>query len=899
MPQIDNRASATGSAPLDLDATLMQAMRVAGSDQKNQAIVLGADGTMQVHSLPNRQLPDRWTHFKAAFVRVPLIGRLSSVQQAAHLVDAVNFRNSFRCALAQRFGSELADTFVPRADGEQKVTLSPRKIIKVVNSAKLALDAIKRQNITAIRTGDADSPPPLDQDAAGRYACMLGMARHADFFQKHLAFSEPRKLLDSAETTLRRMSRQPGSASGAPGFAALPPTFEKVLASYEKQIEYAPAGQRQQIAARCLDALENLATIAAVHDEQASGSSHGAAPLDPRDMSIVSQLCVHATGPDTTRLPEQTVKQAWHDLNETRQKLHAEMPDLSEEALTSVLHEVTSGNTSISPQALHQMARERIIVNEVKRMFDPQDAESTLWNAVMLAAQDHPAANGAPPTALIPTIAKEMILDLEFRAPSLHEHLGCEDHLPTIIAKAREKFIENTTAAVVGHLDALHEIETSTELTPAQKEVFRRYAQGTETRRPRRLDPVQVRQFTAIGNTLARNVTSLRDPAALFDAMVENRAVFDNGVGEILRHAETMWISRSLDGVDSEEQLTEICTHLGRAKLALPPVPGKQPEAGEPRPSSSSPTRANSRKFFTDGASLETLKALGEIGGAQLLTARGQQESKTAMRQFMHACNQSPWMSVAKLAMMLSDILRMSGLPIEDEAPGTPQPTLNRAPPDLLVRTFAHPSGKPDEEGQLDERGVLVGSPHAALVARDFTPHGVLNPERHAAKLEQARADGGDRMPAALNRALVGADVIVQGHRLTPFPASSVDGLGNEPSIAAYERFLGTVPPEVGAAINTCISSNAMRDFVGDVNAAAFNPPVAMTNPRGSHEIWQDKDGSWLVRSTHVSSPIAQGGKPIHTDGVVLYTLTHRITPAQDGGDARIELSDSDVVFAF
>jgi hypothetical protein len=160
--------------------------------------------------------------------------------------------------------------------------------------------------------------------------------------------------------------------------------------------------------------------------------------------------------------------------------------------------------------------------------------------------------------------------------------------------------------------------------------------------------------------------------------------------------------------------------------------------------------------------------------------------------------------------------------------------------------------------------------------------------------LERARNDGGDRMPAALNRALAVADVVVQGQRLTQDPA-----LGSAPAVAAFNGFLDSVPAEVAPAIAACISSHAMRDFVGDVNAAAFDPPVATTNPRGSHEIWRDSDGSWLVRSAHVSSPLAQAGKPIHTDGVVLYTLTHRIVPSNEGGDPRIELSDSNVVLAF
>jgi hypothetical protein len=44
---------------------------------------------------------------------------------------------------------------------------------------------------------------------------------------------------------------------------------------------------------------------------------------------------------------------------------------------------------------------------------------------------------------------------------------------------------------------------------------------------------------------------------------------------------------------------------------------------------------------------------------------------------------------------------------------------------------------------------------------------------------------------------------------------------------------------------------------------------------------------------------MGQDGKAIHTDGVVLYTLTHRIEPATANAPARVSLHDSNVVFAF
>lgn len=863
MPPIDNRAPAPAAAALNLDKTLTQAQWIAGDDQKNKVVLLGADGKLEVHSLPTRTPPNRWTHFKAAFVRVPLIGRLRSVQQAAHLIEATNFRNSFRAAVAQRFGELAASGLSATVGAGDKATIGPKKIIKMLGTAKQVAEMTGRQNGEALLRDSADDAPGSATHTVGRYARMMATAQEPDYFRKHLDDGERTAFRQAARGRLQAMCGPAGSSSGAPELDALPPTFRKVLESYENRLTYASIEAQPAIAAECLEALHNLTTIALAHTD-ADGSSDlaPAIPLNEPNMSIASQLCAHAAGPQGRRHEPQVAQRAWADLRDTYEKLCREVPDMPQEAVWQAMRDVTSGKTSISPRELHRMTREKLLINEMKRLFDPRDAESTLWNAVMLATKDHPAAMNAHMTAMVEMLAKKIMLDLEFRAPVLHEHFGCEDHLPTVMEKTREKLIENTVAAAVGHLNALQQIEESTTLSPSQKEVFRNYAKGGDGQPPRRLDPVQVKQMIAIADPMAQRAGGERDPALLFDNMIKSQDAFQNGVREILLHAETMWISRSLDGVDSEQRLTELAVRLLIARL-------KDNAAAAGSPSSSEPEEPS-------------------------------EQVKTSIQQFMFACNQGSSMQIAKLAQLLGDMLRVFKSPLlqSDGDVVGPKPTLNQLPPDLLVRTLAHPSGRADG-GSLDQRGVLVESPNGSTVARDFNPDTIANPDRHQAKLEQSRADGGDRMPVALNRALAGADVIVQGQRLTRSPASAPGRLGNEPATVAFDNFLRTVPPDVVPAINTCISSHALRDFVADVNAAAFGPAVNMANSRGTHEIWQDNDGSWLVRSTHVSSPLALAGKPIHTDGVILYTLTHRITPSQDGGDPRIELSDSNVVFAF
>jgi hypothetical protein len=565
-------------------------------------------------------------------------------------------------------------------------------------------------------------------------------------------------------------------------------------------------------------------------------------------------------------------RQAWADLRDIRDKLHAEVPGLPERVLSDVLKDVTAGSTSISPARLHQDAREGLIVHEMKRLFDPSDPDSTLWDAVVAATKDHQAAVDAPLTAVMTTLGKQMIEDIRSRAPYLHQQFGCDNHLPTIMEKTREKLIENTIAAVVGHLDALREIKTSTQLTPAQKEVLLSYAAGTGGYPPQRLDPVKVKHLAAVADRMVARIGAAKEPFWLFDAMVDIHSVYQTGLKAILEHAETMWISRSLDGTDTESQIIDMSVRLTLAK-----VERKAPEMIEPRPDpqpeGSSPSDQQQARY------------------------------SEPIHQFMHACIASPSMYISKLGMFLADILRIGGRADELDLQRTSRPlSLSRCHPALLVRTLAHPSGHPDEGGQLDERGVRgaarVPSIATTMVNRDFRTESVINRERHEARLERAgaRADGGDNMTDALNQALASADVIVPNK-----PPLTIDaGQGNAPAIAEFEQFVNNVPADVGAAIAACLSSGALRNFVGDINAAAFSTPLTMANSRGSHEIWQEQDGSWRVQSTHVSTPLGQGGKPIHTDGVTLYTLTHTITPATEaGGEPAIELSDSKVVFAF
>jgi hypothetical protein len=268
------------------------------------------------------------------------------------------------------------------------------------------------------------------------------------------------------------------------------------------------------------------------------------------------------------------------------------------------------------------------------------------------------------------------------------------------------------------------------------------------------------------------------------------------------------------------------------------------------------------------------------------------------VRQFLYACGQSPSNLIAGLVPLYEDIRRLAlGEPGDDPAPDGAKPALYLSKPELLVRTLG--GGGPSEAypgDSLDERGVLVGSPNAHRIKADFKwvhaehyrPHIAIPTDDASAELSSDER---------LNRVLARADVIVNGQRLTLDPsdervlwkaaAAFAAGFGSD---AGHEA--------LAAAVGACLSSEALRSLRHDIDAAAFDPPLAMGHSRALHEVWREADGSWRVRSTQVSHPLSQDGVSIGTDGVVLYTLTHRVELLEDGG-VGVQPQDSKVVFAF
>lgn len=843
MGPVENSVIARGN----LDQMHLRAMELGGGGNEKRAVLVDSKGQMRTGA-PARTLPGLWTRFKAAFIGFPGIGRLASVRDAHAFVQAVQFRSDFRLAVERRFGAHVADKVLPMpVPAGKKTTLSAKKVVRVMGEAQREGIKIGLANSAVIRVAAGGANPIPRELVISRHARMLGISRHADFFQKNLTSAQANQLIGEA-----RFLRAD----------TLPPTFEAILNSFEQRLDRAPVAEKREIAKSYLDALQNLDAILAA-GEAGEGSSNGAAArrLSELDVTIVSQFCALAAGPDAKHYSPEIVRQAWADLHDAYDKLHREVPDLPAEALSRAFAGVMSGRASITPAALLTLAREKLVENEMKgyvrHLVDPNNAESPLRKAV----QDATGATEFP--AAMPTITREVLSEFEDRVPHLPLYLKCGDDLPTILERTAARLRENIVAATVGHIKAMQEVEASQTLTPAQKEVFRRYAEGVNGHRPQRLDPVQVQQFTAMGDALAKNEGTARDPMVLFDAMIEIQAVFTHGNQEIANHAGTMWVASNLDGPEPEQRRVELCADLMVAKKVGASGDTPQIQEGPPR--------------LTHSVTLPS-------------------GSDAAIPQFMKACGQAATSQIAKVTQLFEDIMKALDLPMTE--PGNyanaTHPELAGLPPELLVRTLSYPPGQAETGSFLDERGVLIDSPAGAIVAHAFQPGNVVNLDRHELKLEEAMLREINEMPKALDGALKHGDVIVKGEHLKADPTDE-----NQLAFDTYEAFLGTLAPPVGDAITCCLASDALQNFVNDANAAAFSTPVTSTPPRISHEVWQDKDGNWLVRSTQVTTPMAQGGRPIQTDGVVLHTLTHKIVPAEGGGNPHVSLVDSNVVFAF
>jgi hypothetical protein len=582
------------------------------------------------------------------------------------------------------------------------------------------------------------------------------------------------------------------------------------------------------------------------------------------------------------------------------------------------------------------LAPKAFIEGEMKRQLDPNDPESVFWNAALEASGAYQAGkreSGTPfddnpnVTVLLTALAKGMTYGLNDAVEALRRQSGGEVPLSTLLSTLREQLIANIKQATHEHLEAMDQIRQSRTLNPRQKEILRLYAEPPVdgSQRPRRLDFVQLRLYEAIANTIASRLPRLHeaaergDPATLYDCVSDIRDAFLPGFMEIVKHAGEMRASGDLTDETDQGRLFELCLNLALAKHHAPPplqaagsrpgTPSASPQvprkvsamqaanrSGAPSTPGKRPAGSRASEIETGAASTSTRPAAlpDPLAAEAPPEDDGRGEFVDAPRQFSIACELSPLNGVVRAGTLYEALMGISsGIRVASVRDGDWEP-LYRMRPELLVRTLADPKCCAAEL-EADEPGVFADPSFGNPIAPDYNPAAVFDPARHSVSLGQLELPPA-HVPDTLRQVLGRADIILNGRRLTPDPADR-----ENPAKRAIEAFGGTFAPdgdEVGAAVAAVAASDALQNFATDIEQAAFAPPASLEPQREVHEIWQDRDGSWLVRSTRVSHPTAQGGRPLDTDGVVLCTMTHRIAPpgepgAQPGGAAaRVELVD-------
>lgn len=855
------------------------------------------------------------------------------------LRKAADFRKQVHAQLHTQFGSEIAATAIrdtslwtlrgnaplgmtlPQQQQEfygrvHRMTPPPAQLLttnqmtRTIQEARRLADLNVQHNDEAIGTALSAEKPPL-RDHERTFVKLCAIAELQDrYYRRRLAPAQ----IAAATAGARKLLSELRDAGIDPEGVFAPSTPEK----YRDRISASRADQIATVAAQYRDCCRSLADLAlnrrkverlrpGASTPGEAGSSSRRAPAPSHEIDIVLALCANATA--DARFSDEVVTQAWQDLEWVRGQLAKELPGRTEEERTAVLRRVAEGREASlagrpklkrdgGPPAgggdpprkrgndnLLDLARSAAIVEELKREFDPENADSTLYQIVTEAIKDHPQAASLNFTQMMGRFMQQMLEDINSRTLTLHEKLGCEDNLRVVIAQARRKLLEHTSKAVRDHLAALDQVRASATLTPGQKKLLLEYAEpASEELKPHRLDPVMVEECQRVADTLAAALphiqAGIREDSShvMFDEMSRVARACVHAMMAIQQNAETMWVLLSYNQLGAEEEILRLCARLALARLQ---------DAGQ------------------------------SVDGAPLAPAG------SVANQFLEACQQSPLRSVNKIGALYGDpVLSICAGPRIPEPEeqlslrSTHEP-LYTIGPELLVRTLIEPYEElrddPDWRA-TDHRGVVPDAPNAHRVKEDFeVPARWWEHDAPEADLQygmaylelgpppQAGSESSLRdVRQGLSMLRPGSRFILDGKR---HPSSSAQGsLAGVPDTAEiFRNLLQQEPggPELTRAIIACMNENVLRSFRTEVDAAAFDhPPIADLSP-DIHEVWRDPDGDWHVRSSCVSHPVKLGSESLNTEGVILYTLEHVITLSSGEARATIHLLDADVVFDF
>lgn len=929
----------------------------------------GSPESGQVQMLePAGPPPGLWTRFKGALVGLPLIGQLRSIQRAADETRlareystrhqalswlSIQFHAEFERKLKATFGetvcrnaleeeSRLERERAERMPGKQPTqtpaqipqTLTARKIVGVMQAARRMATRIARSNAaaTAEEHGLACLVGGLEWEPLLRnYAAALDLADREELSGRRLEgqrFQPLKKDLSELGETLLRLEFLPMTDEEK---SQVRERLWEANARFATQLENGTPEELQRIAKQFTSQLarvrDQLSLLERSRKEGCTRAHQaGFFPWNADDNRLVRLLCAHTYGEhtaDTNQLSDHAIREVWEKLISVHGEL---MKELKCDAQTAVglLRRCAPGKSAVSPDELRQMGCRLAITDGTMSMLHEWRKARYVPEPVHGLPTTGDSLHGVPDVPPKAALTEQLLEGM--RSGLLVGRLGpdlgtlpgrgpqpsFQQRVKRTYETLRKDFDERVAEVQHGHQEALRSVEKAS-LTPLQRQLLQergpQFAHGLAW-----LHPQQVSGYLRLARAIAQRLPAIRealrtdDPAAIFDHL----SALEAGLGEEMRAiregAQQLGLSHTLEGDDVQRRVLELCVRLALAQdaespPAAPPAGAQVPAATAPSAGSSTTAPAESSNI---GAQPSVQPQAGEPGHRP---EREFDDAGTQLRQLLGRSQQpsAAWM------LALYEGLRPglpATLPTDSRDRGDDAP-LYLARPELLARTLVQPLVK------LDERGVLEGSPAMQWVAEKFelrpiaeTVAGVASeapPEELLPDMLRATLQGGRMLPSdRLPQGLVahGADIVVNGERLTLEQAS------DESLAGQFHKAIGQ--SDIAHRIGQCMACGVLDRFREKVDHAAFGASVPMAHLRSVHEVWQLPDGSWRVRSTHVSHPLALGGHesvggipvgsslPLHAEGVVLYTLTHRIAVAEDGKPrAVLEHDHCHVTFAF
>jgi len=555
-------------------------------------------------------------------------------------------------------------------------------------------------------------------------------------------------------------------------------------------------------------------------------------------------------------------------------------PGMTSEKLDRHMAEVLAGNSGKSPKAVEALVRERVIVDEnAKKMMDHHNPDSMFSRAVreQTTGHDFPEL----PSDVLRSISTNMVTGLRAKVSLMPEKFGCAPDATSVVGALAPRLDQKVREVIMEHQKGVELLEQDS-AGPAH--IRQRLGEIAQTRR---IDTVQVQSYVSATRTLTDGLRALG--GELRQGQIDNgaqrlyqmQARFAGSLTAMKDHGSDLWEVGSIgDSAFVKEYEVQIMSMTAQS--------------------------------FTPEEAREMLNDLAGLSGAQLIGAMKQSFDYT----FADACPKLFGSLVAALAERAGytpqEATRLvNGLFSQEKAVSAAD-----LPAKLARDVFAsfdqplddvHSAPNPANEGLVDARGVVTGSPNGARVSPGFNARQLTGEQRegilHWALRDPATGDRpwlSDAMERDANR----STFYLNGQRLGD------TGSGKATVLAGFRAAFppGPAGDAMALTVGRCANQIGIAGFVDASNLAAFPGQLTgVATGKTAHEIRANPDGSWSVRSTlatrintlHSREP--DGGYlevPEHGD-YALYSLTYRIQPPEGEGEPRVSIADSRVVFNF